>query len=54
MEAVKSSGIHKKCQAAFLNSQQLDILAEIQEIDEQYHRQAIGPAASEVLKKGHK
>ncbi len=54
MEAVKSSGIHKKCQEAFINSQPLDIMAEIQEIDRQYHRQAVGPAASEVLEKGHR
>ena len=54
MEAVKSSGIHKKCQEAFINSQPLDIVAEIQAIDEQYHRQAVGPAASEVLEKGHR
>ena len=54
MEAVKSSGIHKKCQEAFINSQPLDIMAEIQEIDRQYHRQAVGPAAIEVLEKGHR
>ncbi len=54
VEAVKSSGIRKKCQEAFINSQPLDIMAEIQEIDRQYHRQAVGPAASEVLEKGHR
>ena len=53
-EAVKSSGIHKKCQEAIITSQPLDIMAEMQEIDWQYHRQAVGPAASEVLEKGHR
>ena len=54
MEVVKRNGIHKKCQEAFMNSQPLDIMAEIREIDEQYYRRAIGPAASEVLEKGHR
>ena len=54
MEAVKSSGINKTCREAFITSQPLDIMAEIQEIDRQYHRQAVGPAASEVLEKGHR
>ena len=54
MEAVKDSGIHKKCQEAFSNSEPLDIMAEIQEIDDQYHRQAVRPAASEALEKGHR
>ena len=39
---------------AFINSQPVDIVAEIQEIDRQYHRQTVGPAASEVLEKGHR
>ena len=37
-----------------MNSHPLDIMAEIREIDEQYHRQAVGLAASEVLEKGRK
>ena len=53
-KAVKSSGIHKKCQEAFMNSQPLDIMAEIQNIERQYHRQPVGPATSEVLEKGHR
>ena len=54
MEVVKSSRIQKKCQEAFINSQPLDIMVEIQEIDEQYHKIAVGPAASEVFQKGHR
>ncbi len=54
MEAVKSSGIHKKCQEAFINSHPLDIMAEIWDIHTQYCKQAVGPAAGEVLKKGHR
>ena len=54
MEAVKSSGIYKKLHKAFINSQPLDIMVEIQKIDWQYHRQTVGPAASEVLEKGHR
>ncbi len=54
MEAVKSSGIHKKCQEAFINSQPLDIMAEIWDIHTQYCKQAVGPAANEVLEKGHR
>ena len=37
-----------------MSSQPLHIMAEMQEVDEQYHRQAVGPAASEVLQKGHR
>ena len=54
MEAVKSSGIHKKCQEAFINSHPLDVMAEIWDIHTQYCKQAVGPAAGEVLKKGHR
>ncbi len=54
MESVKSSGIHQKCEEAFINSHPLEMMAEIQEIDEQCHRQAVGPAASEVLEKGRR
>ena len=52
-ELVKSSEIHKKCNTAFMESQPLDIRAEIQEIDGAYSSQAVGPAACEVLEKGH-
>ncbi len=54
MEAVKSSGIRKKCQEAFINSHPLDIMAEIWDIHTQYCKQAVGPAAGKVLKKGHR
>ena len=50
---VKSSEIHKKCNAAFKESQPLDISTEIRGIDEAYASQAVGPAAREVLEKGH-
>ena len=53
-EAIKSSAIHRKCHEAFINSQPLDIRGQIQEIDEQYHKKAVGPAVSEVLEKGHR
>ena len=49
---VKSSEIHQKCNAAFMESQPLDISTEIQEIDGAYSSQAVGPAAREVLEKG--
>ena len=52
-ELVESSGIDKKCNTAVMQSQPLDISAEIQEIDEAYASQAVGPAADEVLEKGH-
>ena len=52
-ELVESSGIHKKCNTAFMESQPLDIRHQIQEIDEAYASQAVGPAAREVLEKGH-
>ena len=54
MEAVKNSGIHKKCQEAFMKSQPLNIRADIWNIHTQYCKQAVGPAAGEVLKKGHR
>ena len=50
---VESSGIDKKCNAAFMESQPLDISRQIQEIDKAYVSQAVGPAAGEVLEKGH-
>ena len=50
---VKSSEIHNNCNAAFMESRPLDINAEIQVIDEAYASQAVGPAACEVLEKGH-
>ena len=52
-ELVESSGIHKKCNTAFMESQPLDIRHQIQEIDEAYASQAVGPATDEVLEKGH-
>ena len=52
VEVVKSSRIRKKSQEAFINSQPLDMNQDLQDIIEQYHRQAVGPAASEVLEKG--
>ena len=51
-ELVESSGIDKKCNAAVMESQPLDISRQIQEIDEAYASQAVGPAADEVLEKG--
>ena len=53
-ELVKSSGVHEKCQKAIKNSDPLNISTEIEKIDEDYHRKAIGPAAREVLEKGHR
>ena len=53
-EAIENSAIHKKCHEAFINSQPLDINRQIQEIDEQYHKRAVGPAVSEVLEMGHR
>ena len=50
---VKSSEVRKKCNSAFMESQPLDISAEIQVIDGAYASQAVGPAAREVLEKGH-
>ena len=52
MEVMKNSGIHKTFQEAFMNSQPLDIMVEMQEIDELY--QAVGPAANKVMEKGHR
>ena len=53
-ELVKSSRVQEKCQKAVKNSDPLNIGIEIEKIDEDYHRKAVGPAAREVLEKGHR
>ena len=54
VDAVRRSGIYRKCQEAFINSKPLDVSEDIWDIVLQYDSQAIGPAAKQVLKKGYR
>ena len=51
-DLVKQSDIHKIVETAVRKSECLDVDSDIQSITAEYHRKAVGPAASEVLESG--
>ena len=53
-ELVKKYEVYKKYQDAIRNSKPLDIEVEMVTIDAAYNEKAVGPAATEVLEKGHR
>ena len=53
-ELVKKYEVYKKYQDSIQNSKPLDIEVEVEKIVIAYNKRAVGPAAIEVLEKGHR